>query len=486
MLIIPTEKRFDLKHTPFVLFLIVMANILIFFGYQSGDNDKFEYALTVYEDHDFFQFEWPLFENYLIYQDEHELLDDYRELISDDEPYPVMAALLMRLDFYEHLNQRKQELLPENALIEWKHYRQEVYETIKSLSFINYGLIPRELSPVTLLSHQFLHGDVLHLLGNLFFLIICGFAVEAALGHLRFLFFYLISGIAGGGFYAAMDLNNSSTLIGASGAISGVMAMYLAIFRLKKIEFFYWFFVFVGYFRAPALLILPFYIGKEVFNYYNDSGSNIAFMAHAGGFIAGSLLIGIAWLINRNMLNEEYIEDDQSVDPIQEKLAKIYSCFENYRFDSALQELDALIAEQGLNFELAMLRYNILRHTYPANKPPKVSKPEALQKSLVDLLKMKKLSLFELKKLEKIWMDNPEEQLLLEEEDLIRLGINFSDIDHYRSAEQIFQRLQASNSQNISLGVLARKLSNVHQLLNNSEQQRKYMQLAESFLARNV
>ena len=56
----------------------------------------------------------------------------------------------------------------------------------------------------------------------------------------------------------ASDWSSTTPLVGASGAISGVMAMYLAVFRLKKIEFFYWFFFFVGYFRAPALLILPF------------------------------------------------------------------------------------------------------------------------------------------------------------------------------------------------------------------------------------
>ena len=383
MLIIPTEKRFDLKHTPIVVFLIVLTNILIFFVYQSGDNEKFNHALTVYDDHGFFQSEWPLFEDYLALQGENELLGEYRKFLGEDGAYQVMSALLMRQDFYNHLNQSKQTLFYENKLVEWNKYRKEVNETISSISFINFGLIPKQLSPFTFVSHQFLHGDALHLMGNLFFLLICGFAVEAAIGHMRFLFFYLISGIAGGGMYAAMDFSSNATLVGASGAISGVMAMYLAIFRLKKIEFFYWFFVFVGYFRAPALLILPFYIGKEVFNYYNEDDSNVAFMAHAGGFLAGSLLIGVSLLFNRKMLNEEYIEEDQLVDPMQEKLAKIYAYFEHFRFDLALKSLEDLIAEQGLNFELALLRYTLLRYRFSSNNQLEAANREIIQQKKV-------------------------------------------------------------------------------------------------------
>ena len=129
----------------------------------------------------------------------------------------------------------------------------------------------------------------------MFFLVICGFAVEAAIGHLRFLLFYLFSGVVAGVSHAAMDLDSSSVLIGASGSVSAVMAMYLGVFRFKKIEFFYWFFIFVGYFRAPALLILPFYIGKELVQFYTEAGSNVAFMAHAGGFVAGLVLALPIW-----------------------------------------------------------------------------------------------------------------------------------------------------------------------------------------------
>ena len=64
--------------------------------------------------------------------------------------------------------------------------------------------------------------------------------------------------------------------------------MYLALFRMRRIEFFYWLFVFVGYVRLPALVVLPLYIAKELYFYFADPASNVAFLAHAGGFVVGA------------------------------------------------------------------------------------------------------------------------------------------------------------------------------------------------------
>ena len=64
--------------------------------------------------------------------------------------------------------------------------------------------------------------------------------------------------------------------------------MYLIIYRWQTIRFFYWFYLIVGYFRAPAMILLPVYIGKELISFYSDPDSNVAFMAHAGGFVAGA------------------------------------------------------------------------------------------------------------------------------------------------------------------------------------------------------
>lgn len=449
MIIVPTEKQLDWRNAPIILCLLVLINVMVFFFYQSGDTKKIIEAMTTYAAKDYLVHEWPVFEKYLEEKQETTLLKDYRQQYQEDEHDEIIADLLMNEEFYTYLQKNYRTYFTPDYYAEWAPERTRLQAQIQSVSHIANGLRASDLRVFTFLSHQFLHGDIMHLLGNMFFLIICGFAVEAAIGHWRFLLFYLLSGVAAGFAQVASDWNSTTPLVGASGAISGVMAMYLAVFRLKKIEFFYWFFFLVGYFRAPALLILPFYIGKEVYSYHSDTESNVAFMAHAGGFVAGALLIGIAWLLNRNMLNTQYIEADQTVDPRQQQLADIYGAIEKHRFDQALTLVDALIKEKGLTFDVAMIRYNIL----------KISRGDAYFPATVNLLTVPLLTPEEVKKLDKIWRDNPDVHAQLSEQAALKLGMQFTALESPQSAEQLFLQLLARGSKNPALSVYASKLA---------------------------
>lgn len=449
MIIVPTEKQLDWRHAPVVLCALVLINLMVFFFYQSNDNKKISDVIQDYQAHGYLEHEWPLFEQYLQSKQEGELLEAYREQYQDEYYEEIAVDLLMRADFYRYLQNNAGNHFKSDLYDEWVLERPRLHTKMQSVSFVANGLRANELRATSFLTHQFLHGDIMHLLGNMFFLIVCGFAVEAAIGHWRFLAFYLVSGVAAGFAQVASDWNSSAPLIGASGAISGVMAMYLAVFRLKKIEFFYWFFFLVGYFRAPALFILPFYIGKEIYSFYSDTESNVAFMAHAGGFVAGAILIGGAMLINRSMLNRDYIDEDQSIDPHQEKLAEIYEAIERHRFDRALMAVDALIKEQGLSFELACIRYNLL----------KISRGEHFLAAIVNLLTLPLLTPEQIKKLEKVWKDNPEVHTQLTEQAALKLGMQFSVLENPQAAEQLFQWLLSCGSKNPSMSIFATKLA---------------------------
>lgn len=449
MIIVPTEKQLDWRHAPIVLCTLVLMNLMVFFFYQSNDNKKIIDVMQTYQTHGYLEHEWPLFEQYLQSKQEAVLIETYREQYQDEYYEEIVVDLLMRDDFYHYLQRHAGNYFKSDLYDEWMLERPRLHTLVQSVSFVANGLRANELRATSFLTHQFLHGDIMHLLGNMFFLIVCGFAVEAAIGHWRFLAFYILSGFAAGFAQVASDWNSSAPLIGASGAISGVMAMYLAVFRLKKIEFFYWFFFFVGYFRAPALLILPFYIGKEIYSFYSDTDSNVAFMAHAGGFVAGAILIGGALLINRSMLNRDYIEADQSIDPHQEKLAEIYEAIERHRFDRALMAVDALIKENGLSFDLALIRYNLL----------KISRGDSFSAAIVNLLTLPLLTPEQIKRLEKIWKDNPEVHAQLNEQAALKLGIQFSALENPQPAEQLFQLLLSRGSKNPSLSIFATKLA---------------------------
>lgn len=468
MIIVPTEKQLDWRHAPLVLCVLVFINVMVFFLYQSSDTPKLFDVMTKYEMQGYFEREWPIFEEYLKKQNENKLLDEYRTAIKDEDTTTVIGDMLIRADFYDYLKQNARAHFNPDFYDEWSPQRELMHKRVQSVSYIANGLTPANLKITSLFTHQFLHGDIMHLLGNMFFLIVCGFAVEAAIGHWRFLAFYILSGVAGGLVHAAADWSSTVPLVGASGAISGVMAMYLAVFRWKKIEFFYWFFFFVGYFRAPALLILPFYIGKEIYNYQFDSGSNVAFMAHAGGFVAGAALIGIAWLFNRSVFNTSYIESEQVGNPRQLQLAGIYENIERFRFEKALVLVNELIQHQGQNFELAMVRYNLL----------KISRGEAFQQSALALLTLPLLTPEQIKKLDKVWQENPEVHSQLSEQAALKLGMQFAALENPSSAEQVFNELLRMKSRNPALSIFAAKLAGSFLRLRDGQKKAHYESLA--------
>lgn len=154
---------------------------------------------------------------------------------------------------------------------------------------------PREAASV--FTSMFLHGGWLHLLGNMLYLWIFGNNIEDSMGHLRFVLFYLIAGIAAAG--AHLYFNPASTIptIGASGAVSGVLGAYLLLFphaRIYTLVIFGWFF---RRLYLPAWVLLIVWIGLQFLNQMAEPlqlvEGGVAYAAHIGGFIAGFVLIPV-------------------------------------------------------------------------------------------------------------------------------------------------------------------------------------------------
>ncbi|BFM13492.1 hypothetical protein R50072_36450 [Simiduia litorea] len=479
MIIIPTEKRFDWRYAPTVMFGIVLLNVLIFFFYQSGDDNKIEQALDIYQQQGFLELEWPAYKTYLASKNTVQADEQltYTEALFEQQDFGSLAVEIMfDSHFYDHLFNDPYNLIGYNKVETWLDQRAKINASILSLSFLAYGLIPSELSITTLFTTQFLHGDTMHLLGNMFFLVICGFAVEAAIGHWRFLAFYLISGVFASLAHALLDLSSTQPLVGASGAISGVMAMYLAVFKFRKIEFFYWLFIFVGYIRAPALIILPIYIGKELVSFYTDTDSNVAVMAHAGGFVMGALLMFVSQWLSPKSIDVEYIETDQSLDPYQEALAGVFTDIENFRFDSAYKNTQALITQYGENFRNLALLAQLAQLRDPADQ----------QAAMLRLLKVDTQEPTELERQAQLLINSAQPADYLSEEELCKLGSRLCRLDNLKPAETLFDIVQAkygnmTNSKN-NLAILAKKLSIAFAKSNNALKSKHYHGLASKIL----
>ncbi|NBN80223.1 rhomboid family intramembrane serine protease [Microvirga tunisiensis] len=174
----------------------------------------------------------------------------------------------------------------------------EVYEA----SAYSYGLIPsvlfdlRDLSPelmavpenATLVTYAFLHADFWHLAGNMLFLWVFGDNVEDAMGHVKYLAFYLLSAAAGGLAYALLSPGSDVPLVGASGAVSGIVAAYVMLHPRVRV----WVLV-LGRIPLPipALWALGAWIALQFFNLVTDSDGQVAWSAHVGGIVAGAVLV---------------------------------------------------------------------------------------------------------------------------------------------------------------------------------------------------
>jgi membrane associated rhomboid family serine protease len=171
-----------------------------------------------------------------------------------------------------------------------------------------FGLVPCRLTgacrvgpelpaPVlTIFTSMFMHGGLFHIGGNMLYLWIFGNNVEDTLGHARYLLFYLLSGIAAALAQTAIGPGSVVPMVGASGAVSGVLGAYLVLFPRAHVTTL----IILGFFfrlvQIPAMVVLGFWIVLQVLNGLGSFGSSggVAFFAHIGGFLAG---IGLLYVL---------------------------------------------------------------------------------------------------------------------------------------------------------------------------------------------
>lgn len=147
---------------------------------------------------------------------------------------------------------------------------------------------------LTLFTSMFLHGGVLHLIGNMWFLVVFARNVECALGAARFLFFYVLCGALGGIAHVLSDPHSIVPCLGASGAISGVMGAYVAIHPLNKVKV--WLGWWIGAIDLPALVVVGvWFLGQYVHAFlsleHETFRDGVAYWNHVGGFVTGLVFI---------------------------------------------------------------------------------------------------------------------------------------------------------------------------------------------------
>ena len=228
-------------------------------------------------------------------------LRDYRKSGS----FPWVTVALIAINVLVYLYQAL--VLGDQRVVLRQGLRSEVI-SLEDLFIFQYGVTPCEVTAscqpfpaatfpiwLTLFTAMFLHGGLLHVASNMWYLWIFGDNVEDAMGKPRFLIFYLLGGMAAA---AAQILANTSSqipMVGASGAIAGVLGAYLVLFPQGRILTLVWVFFFVRLIQLPAMIVLGLWFLLQLLSVSVGGGAlqgeGVAWMAHIGGFAAGVLLV---------------------------------------------------------------------------------------------------------------------------------------------------------------------------------------------------
>lgn len=213
--------------------------------------------------------------------------------LKDDNPtksFPIITILIIALNIFVFFYMLTLEEAAKRNLVNL--YGATPYELVHRIGLKGGIYVP---TAITIITSMFLHGGFFHLASNMLYLWIFGNNIEDSMGHLRFIFFYIICGALA--VFAHTVLNHKSMLpmIGASGAISGVLGGYLILFPRAKVLTLLPLGFYIQIVKIPALFVLGFWIVVQIVNGAFTIGSNdggVAWFAHIGGFTVGILLIG--------------------------------------------------------------------------------------------------------------------------------------------------------------------------------------------------
>jgi membrane associated rhomboid family serine protease len=239
----------------------------------------------------------------------------------------------------------------------WTAQRSK-YESMRSFTARNVYYVD-DPSPVNAFTATFMHGGFDHLFGNMVVLFLVGFLVESVIGKGLFLLAYIVSAYAA--VFTFSLTAHGGGYLGASGAIAGLMGLYTVIFGLRKIDFFYSLGFYFDYVRAPAIALLPLWLGNELYQFFSEQGAHIAYMAHFGGLLSGAMM-GVLYRWKSPALIESHHNEVESKE------------MDGKAFQRGMDHLGAMEFQKALDVfrtlqEKHPLDMNLVRLAYRAAKP---------------------------------------------------------------------------------------------------------------------
>lgn len=359
MLIIPLSNKLNWGNLPWITLGIIFLNAFIFFVFQSGDSEKYAETISFYFESDLAQIEIGSYIKYLegkkgtktnIRLNTQEKIDTkklekyFHKMQQDDK-------FLLSLENEEIITSQ------DHQYAQWKKLRSEYKKRLSGILSHRFGFIPSSKSVLTSLTYMFLHGSFMHLLGNMIFLWLVGCVLEIGCGRPIYLGMYLITGISSAYFFAIGNPHSTMPLIGASGAIAGLMGAYALLYGKTKIRVFYSLGVYFDYAMVPAIILLPIWIGNEIFQLYYGGESQVAYLGHIGGLVSGALIAFILHFFLKTGKKEIFEEDPKN--RIPKLMDQALKAIESLDMDSARLVINEILAIDKDNRPALIHLFNI-------------------------------------------------------------------------------------------------------------------------------
>lgn len=309
MLILPLDRPIDWRRPPVLVFALVLLNVGIYFGTQLDDRRAEAEAFHWYYDSGLAGIELPRYRDWLLARGETGFVETHEDRLQDPAS-PWLQRMLADGEFRRALVADEAIITPDDAdYPRWRRLHAGFESRLDQSMTVAWGLKPAASEPATWLTHMFLHGGVIHLLGNMVFLVAVGFLVEMALGPLVLLGLYVLSGLGAAALFTLLNPAQALPLVGASGAIAGLMGLLAVVYGRQRIRFFYFIGVYFDYVKAPALVLLPMWLGYELYQFLAaDARDPIAYSAHIGGLVTGAVAAaGIR--SGTSMIDDVYIRE---------------------------------------------------------------------------------------------------------------------------------------------------------------------------------
>ncbi|MEN8243424.1 MAG: rhomboid family intramembrane serine protease [Thermodesulfobacteriota bacterium] len=340
MLIVPVSGKISLRNPPVITIALIILNCIIFFAFQFNENQIYWEAEEYYRESGLLDIEIDAYLKYRYTAEQQDAMFAGSEKISQEKRFTLYSEMRQDWEFM-HMLEGEQIIRPQDAVYqEWKALRAEYTDLLSRIVSKKYGFKPASPSIITLFTHMFLHGGFGHLVGNMIFLWLVGSLLEMGSGRFFYFTTYILTGLGAVGLFWVGNMHSNVPLVGASGAIAGLMGTFTVLYGWKKIKIFFSIGVFFNYFKIRAIVLLPLWVGAEVYQIAFSEVRHVAYLAHVGGLISGALL----GLINKRFLgfyDEDVVdpEPEDEISPLIEKALAHIGQLEMEQGEALLQDV---------------------------------------------------------------------------------------------------------------------------------------------------